>query len=237
MADRVAWQVECIDAPVEVGAQLAREAAMLARWSSHEQPRALIWHGGPALVISQADRHLPHCELATRDAAEQGWPVFVRTTGGAAVALAPGVINLALFTTLPDPAPSLAAGFELICRPVIAALARFGVAAGTGHAPGAFCDGRFNVLVGDRKIAGTAQRRTRRQGRSVLLAHASVLADGNLEELTQVVARFYERAGAARPLTALALTCLAACLPDASATQLPARFAATLSEVLGSGND
>jgi len=82
----------------------------------------------------------------------------------------------------------------------------------TGAAPGAFCDGKYNVLVDGRKIAGTAQRCTRRGPGGALLAQAMLIVDADPAELTSAVARFYERAGSDRTFDARAVTSLARCL-------------------------
>ena len=58
-----------------------------------------------------------------------------------------------------------------------------------------FCDGRFNVAVEGRKLAGTAQRWracSSRDGDWAILAHAIVLVDAAIEDGVAAVNRFYE---------------------------------------------
>ena len=233
MANPFAWETRIADGLVDAGTQLAHEETLLGDWAARERrPLALLWRSAPALIVSQRERHLSGFDAAAREAAREGWPVYVRKSGGAAVALAPGVVNVALLASFAGAAPSLEAGFMLLCRPIIAALAQFSVTATTGGARGAVCNGRFNLLVGERKIAGTAQRRTRQGAHHVLLAHATVLVEADRDLLTGVVANFYRRAGSAMKLSADALISLDAALPTSRSGDLPAQFAATLSEVL-----
>ncbi|MNE83117.1 hypothetical protein D3C80_1799070 [compost metagenome] len=59
---------------------------------------------------------------------------------------------------------------------------------------GAFCDGRYNVNIGGRKLVGTAQRWRRRHsdGRYVVLAHGAILMENQREEMVEVVNAFYQ---------------------------------------------
>jgi len=218
---------------VSASAQLALEQSLLAQCASMDRiPLAILWQSEPALVVSQTDRNLPQFAEAAHCAAAEGWPVSVRSTGGTAVALVPGVVNVGLIAPWRVARPSLEQGFELVCAPLIIALARFGVTASTGSAPQAFCDGRFNVLVGARKIAGTSQRHASQGTGGALLIHAAVLVDANPASLTAVVTRFYERAGRATHLDAATVTSLSQCVSHSGACDLPRKFVATLSDVL-----
>ena len=85
-----------------------------------------------------------------------------------------------------------------------ACLQEYGIAAVTGAARGSFCDGRYNVLVGGRKIAGTAQRRVERRGGGALLAQATLLVAPDLELITRVVSAFYAVGGGGNALPSVA---------------------------------
>jgi hypothetical protein len=62
---------------------------------------------------------------------------------------------------------------------------------------GAFCDGRYNVNLGGRKLVGTAQRWRRRpsDGRYVVLAHGAILMENQREPMVAAVNAFYEHCG------------------------------------------
>jgi len=227
------WDVRVSPTVVSASAQLALEQSLLAQCASMDRMHlAILWQSEPALVVSQTDRNLPQFAEAVRCAAAEGWPVSVRSTGGTAVALVPGVVNVGLIAPWRATRPSLEQGFELVCAPLITALARFGVTASIGSAPQAFCDGRFNVLVGARKIAGTSQRHASQGAGGALLIHAAVLVDADPASLTAVVARFYDRAGRATHLDATTVTSLSQCVSHPGAGDLPRKFVATLSDVL-----
>ena len=80
---------------------------------------------------------------------------------------------------------------------------RSGLAADRGPIGAAFCDGRFDLAIGGRKIAGTAQRWRAVPGgpspeRGAVLLHAVVLADTDRAEGIGAVNRFYAAAGSER---------------------------------------
>lgn len=208
---------------------------MLAEYASAERPPlASIWESEPALVVAQSDRHLPRFADAVRQAEHDGWPVSVRSTGGSAVPLAPGVVNVGLIASWRGNRPMLDAGFRQLCGPLIEALRSLGISAGTGRAPRSFCDGRWNILVGARKLAGTSQRQASRQQRGAVLMHAAVMIDADPLALTNVVARFYEAAGEPRALDADAVTSVERVLATPMAQGPRAAFIAALSRVLAS---
>lgn len=191
------------------GVTLALEQSLLAEFTAATLPaRTLVWESAPALVVSLSDKQLPRYANAANASAAEGWPVAVRSSGGTAVPVGPGILCVSVLSSFEGTPPPLARGYDDICNPIIAALAEFGVAATVGPAPGSFCDGKFNVLVNGQKIAGTAQRRTTRTGGGAMLSHAVVIIDGDPKKFTTVVEKFYERAGGDRRFDADAVTSL-----------------------------
>ncbi|MCY1432771.1 hypothetical protein D9M71_487790 [compost metagenome] len=81
-----------------------------------------------------------------------------------------------------------------LCQPICDWLAALGLESGLGEVDGAFCDGRYNVNIGGRKLVGTAQRWRRRQGdgRYVVLAHGAILMENQRDEMVEVVNAFYQ---------------------------------------------
>jgi octanoyl-[GcvH]:protein N-octanoyltransferase len=204
---------------------LALEQALLAEFTAENRPsRTIVWESQPALVVSPSDRQLPRFENAANGSAIDGWPVSVRSSGGSAVPLGPGVICVSVLTSWHGTPPLLAQGYELVCAPIVAALASIGLAATIGPAPGSFCDGKYNILVDGKKVAGTAQRRTARADGGALLSHAMLIVDADPAALTAVVAKFYDRAGSDKKLDAASVTSLAQLLAPSARKNLRARL-------------
>ncbi len=92
--------------------------------------------------------------------------------------------------------------YDILCKPIEAALRRRRLDASRGALPGAFCDGRHNIQISNRKFTGTAQRRKPCRdgsGQVTVLNHALML----VHPLTPVAFEaFRSEIGAALPLDA-----------------------------------
>ncbi|MBT8765071.1 lipoate--protein ligase family protein [Metapseudomonas boanensis] len=153
-----------------------------------------------ALVMPQRmSRHAGFDEAQARCAA-LGWPVALRDTGGEPVPQSPAVLNVALAYALPPREAELTRierAYLRLCQPMLDWLTQLGLDAGLGEVDGAFCDGRYNVNIEQRKLVGTAQRwrRRREDGCHVVLAHGAVLMENQRESMVDVVNAFYETCG------------------------------------------
>ena len=191
--------------------RVARDAALLEAVRTGAAPAtARVWENARCLVVARGDRRLPGFEAAAAALGRAGWPVVVRESGGTAVPHGPGILSLSLAFRPAAGAPcTIESSYDALCRPVEAALARLGVAAVRSEVPGAFCDGRYDLAVLGRKLAGTAQRwRAGPAGpspeRGAVLAHAVLLVDAERAEATAAVNRFYSAAGSERRCLAAA---------------------------------
>jgi len=229
------WHVLSAAEQVLPHEQFERESALLQAAAAGElTPQALLWSSGRALITSPADRRLPHFEAAARHAAAAGWPVSGRQTGGTAVALSPGIVNMSLVLAWQGAHPGLETGYRMLCEPLLQVLERFGIAGDVGPVAHSLCDGRYNVRVAGRKLAGTSQRQASRVGHGAMLLHAGVLVEGDAAQLTAVVAEFYCRAGDPRDYRPQSLIALQDCVAaDASRSgSLTEDFSRELAAVL-----
>jgi len=106
-----------------------------------------------------------------------------------------------LLPRLLAPEPDTEQVYRLLAEPVREALTRVGVASVYGTIPRSFCDGRFNLVAGARKLAGTSQRWTGGlPGHPVrpgfVLAHLTLFVGGDMAEATRAVNRFLAEAAA-----------------------------------------
>ncbi|WP_372610136.1 lipoate--protein ligase family protein [Halomonas sp.] len=148
-----------------------------------------------ALVMPRRHDRLAGFPDARNRLAAMDWPVLFRVTGGTPVPQSPAVINLALALRcrVGSSAAHLEWGYHRLGDPWCTWLAFLGVAdADLGPAPGAYCDGRFNVRIRGRKLVGTAQRWRRVRGcrDMALLVHGAMQVDDTPEALVAVVNAF-----------------------------------------------
>ncbi len=180
-----------------VGAGLNAERALLQRvCDGLFDCQLLLWRPtGQALVMPGSFERRPGFALASQRCAAQGWPILLRDTGGEPVPQSSAVLNIALACTMPvseETGKRIVVAYERLLDPLALWLAEHGLRAGVGAVPGAFCDGRFNLTLEGRKLAGTAQRWRRScDGRPAVLAHAAVLMEDWREPMADVVNRFY----------------------------------------------
>ena len=157
----------------------------------------LLWRPlDAALVMPHRLNRLSGFAAAQAACVAQGWPVALRDTGGEPVPQSPAVLNVALAYAVPardDEQKRIETAYLRLCEPLRAWLRGLGLDPGLGEVDGAFCDGRYNVTLEQRKLAGTAQRWRRRpsDGRHVCLAHAAVLLENQRQSMVEVVNSFY----------------------------------------------
>lgn len=156
----------------------ASQGAVTCLWSSRRR----------ALVCPASLRRRPGFDAAKHNSATRGWPLHLRPTGGGAVPQGPGVLNLALAFTA-DPTFTIEDGYRLTTQIIQHAIpARWS----TGATPNSFCDGAWNLSLNGRKVVGTAQRiRPVGNGQRRILAHALILAEGDLAAGAAAVDAFH----------------------------------------------
>lgn len=169
-------------APLAEG--LADEAGWMASTAATGRAVAHLWQGAPGWVVPRSYLRAPRFEAARDEWAAAGRPLQLRSSGGGLVPQGPGIVNFSLIWRTASAMPH---GIEVIygglCDGLAAALARLGLPCETGDVAGSFCDGRFNLAIGGRKIAGTAQWWRRIDGAPVVLAHAVLVVDADPQAL------------------------------------------------------
>lgn len=186
--------------------------------------RAVMWQGVQGLSVPRSYRRHARLNAVCTEFAARGWPVTLRRSGGGVVPQGPGVLNLSLAYRVKGRPGELADRiYSHLCGVLARALAGFGIETRPGAVEGSFCDGRFNLAVGNRKIAGTAQYWRRRVGQQAVLAHALLLFDADVELLTERANEFEGALGSERRYRADAHTTVGAALRG-NCTELRARL-------------
>ena len=148
---------------------LALEEIMAAQ---AETPFVMLWRNRPAVILGRNQN--AYAEFDAAYAREHGVAVVRRMTGGGAVYHDCGNLNYTIFSFGTD-ADGRFTDFASFAGPVLDALRSLGVDA-------AF-SGRNDILVGGRKVSGSAKRI--HDGR--VLFHGTLLFDVDLEAMTAVL--------------------------------------------------
>lgn len=152
------------------------------------EPILHIWRHQRAFVLGARDWKLPDVHEANSWLQAQGYGVTVRNSGGAAVPLDPGVVNLSLIMPNSQGALNVQQHFELMAALIRQSLDGYTSRVDTGEVSGAYCPGEFDVSVNGKKFCGIAQRR---QTKAVII-QAFVLVEGSGEERGKLVQTFYD---------------------------------------------
>ena len=159
----------------------------------------IVWSTKPCLVAPRSYLRKESFGDARGKMKELGWPVCLRPTGGDVTPQGAGTLNVStVFRVGKEEGRNLEAVYRWLCDPLISWVESLGKTASYGSINQSFCDGRFNVAVGGRKLAGTAQRWracSSRDGDWAILAHAIVLVDAAIEDGVAAVNRFYDYCG------------------------------------------
>lgn len=183
------------------------------------RPVCRIWQNQQSLVVARKDTQLPRFEHASTCLAEQGWPLLLRDTGGTAVPHTAGVIQLSMILPYALACPySLDDIYLFLAEPLRNCLRALAIDAQYGLVPGAFCDGRYNLQVNGRKIAGTAQLWRAHAGAGFVLAQASLFVSLEMASATAAVNSFYRLAGDGRRFDPTSITSVALCENSAAST-------------------
>jgi lipoate-protein ligase A len=154
-------------------------------------PTVRLWRPGRCLALGRFDVRLPRYEEAVEHLKARGIAVLRRSSGGQAVWQDERYLNFSVIAPtrsrrlgIPEAYKRYLEGFRLGLR-------LLGLEADLRRVAGAFCDGPYDLSVGDRKLVGTAQI----QKRGVVIVHGTLPVAGGLEEMIRAVTEFYELAG------------------------------------------
>ncbi|MGZ9585745.1 lipoate--protein ligase family protein [Paenibacillus marinisediminis] len=150
-----------------------------------------LWRHPRAFVMGQRDSRLPRAAEAEQWLQSLGYETAVRSSGGAAVPLDLGVVNLSLIL------PKTSQGdlhfhrdFERMYQLIRAALEETGREVDKGEIAGAYCPGDYDLSINGLKFCGIAQRRQSH----AFIVQAFVVCSGSGRDSARLVRDFYDRA-------------------------------------------
>lgn len=155
-----------------------------------ELPLLHLWTHRNAMVLGIRDGKLPHAREAMRDLSDRGVEAAVRHSGGAAVPLDGGVLNVSLVLPKPAGALDFREDFRLMVRLLDACVRACGLSLQQGEVEGSYCPGEFDLSIGGRKFCGIAQRRQTR----AIAVQAFIVVEGSGEERVRRAQAFYRAA-------------------------------------------
>lgn len=180
-------------------AMMLEDAVLKRAVVPYSTPCCFIWSMPQCLVVPKGIAAHPEFKGASAAMKQAGWPVHVRQTGGDLTPQLPGVINISYVFSLPfNEKTCISTAYDYLCQPIMDYLLRdFGIISYCSSVDGAFCDGKYNVVIDGLKIAGTAQKWRQYKGANderfvAVLGHVAILGDVDLPLLIGATNEFYK---------------------------------------------
>ncbi|GAX91455.1 lipoate--protein ligase family protein [Effusibacillus lacus] len=148
------------------------------------------WVHPDTVVLGNLDYKLSNVREGIRFLSDKGYQTYLRVSGGAAVVLDSGVLNLSLILPTMDHFADLNAGYDAMVDLVRQLLTPYGAQVDTGEIKGSYCPGDYDISIDGRKFGGLAQRR--RKG--AVAVQAFLLVEGLGSERANLIKNFYQRA-------------------------------------------
>ncbi|MDF2837995.1 MAG: biotin/lipoate protein ligase, partial [Paenibacillus sp.] len=148
-----------------------------------------LWRHPHAFVLGQRDSRMPRASEARQWLEDSGWRTIVRNSGGAAVPLDQGVLNISLILPKANALDlHFHNDFERMYKLIARALRQTGRQVDKGEIAGAYCPGDFDLSIEGYKFCGIAQRRQTHAS----IVQAFVVAEGSGRGRAELVRSFYD---------------------------------------------
>lgn len=159
--------------------------------SGESMPTARTWVHDKTVVLGIQDTRLPFVNSGIAYLKENGYDVIVRNSGGLAVPLDQGVLNISLIFA-ENQKVSIDRGYEAMAAFVRRMLEPFGVKVDAKEIEHSYCPGRFDLSIAGQKFAGISQRRIR----SGIAVQVYLCSKGSGAERARLLREFYNCSGA-----------------------------------------
>ncbi|MEC1176915.1 lipoate--protein ligase family protein [Metasolibacillus meyeri] len=151
-------------------------------------PVIRTWIHKESVVLGIQDHRLPFIEQGMRLLNEQGYTPIVRNSGGLAVVLDTGVLNISLVISEKEQPLSINSAFELMVQFIKILLPEIAEHIEAYEIVGSYCPGSYDLSIAGKKFAGISQRRM--QGGVAVQIYLCV--EGSGSERAELIKQFYE---------------------------------------------
>ncbi|WP_342513287.1 lipoate--protein ligase family protein [Sporosarcina sp. FSL K6-1522] len=151
-------------------------------------PAIRTWVHEQTVVLGIQDHRLPHIEQAIPMLEQAGYKAIVRNSGGLAVVLDEGVLNVSIVLSEQDTAIDIPTGYEVMLAFVRMLFPEAGNRIEAYEIVGSYCPGSYDLSIDGRKFAGISQRRLR-QGIAV---QVYLCVEGSGSERAELIRDLYD---------------------------------------------
>ncbi|MRH44008.1 octanoyltransferase [Aquibacillus halophilus] len=136
------------------------DALSISVGNTESPPTVRLWVHEKTVVLGIADAKLPNMREAVAWLQQQGYRTVVRNSGGLAVVLDSGVLNISLI--LPDNQRlGIHEGYEMMVDFIQEIFSDLTSEIKAFEVKGSYCPGEYDLSIGGKKFAGISQRRVK----------------------------------------------------------------------------
>jgi octanoyl-[GcvH]:protein N-octanoyltransferase len=148
------------------------------------------WVHKKTIVLGIQDTRLPYLKEGIDYLNSQGYEVIVRNSGGLAVVLDDGVLNISLVFPEGEKAIDINRGYDAMFELTKDMFKDLTSEIEAKEIIGSYCPGSYDLSIGGRKFAGISQRRIR----GGVAVQIYLCIDGSGSERAAMIGEFYKRA-------------------------------------------
>lgn len=119
------------------------------------------WVHDESVVLGIQDHRLPHIQEGMELLKEQGFEPIVRNSGGLAVVLDPGVLNISIVLSEKEDKIDINTGYDVMVELIKRLFPKAADKIEAYEIVGSYCPGSYDLSIGGKKFAGISQRRLR----------------------------------------------------------------------------
>lgn len=124
-------------------------------------PVVRTWVHDETVVLGIQDHRLPHIAEAMAHLEKEGYQSIVRNSGGLAVVLDQGILNVSIILSEQDTSIDISTGYDVMLEFVRMLFPEAGNRIEAYEIVGSYCPGSYDLSIDGRKFAGISQRRLR----------------------------------------------------------------------------
>jgi octanoyl-[GcvH]:protein N-octanoyltransferase len=158
--------------------------------ASLSPPTVRTWVHHQTIVLGIQDTRLPHLEQGLAFIDEQGYRYMVRNSGGLAVVLDEGVLNISIIFPDSEKGIDINRGYDAMFQLIQLLFPETEDPIEAKEIIGSYCPGSYDLSIRDRKFAGISQRRLR----NGVAVQVYLCVSGSGENRAALIRNFYEKA-------------------------------------------
>lgn len=163
------------------------DALAISVGNAQSPPVFRMWVHDAVVILGIPDARLPYKEAAVEWLHSQGYKTVVRNSGGLAVVLDKGVLNISII--LPNTKDvSIHQGYDAMTGFIQHLFRKWTTAIEAFEVVGSYCPGDYDLSIDGKKFAGISQRRVR----NGLAVQIYLCVEGNGRERAELIKHFYE---------------------------------------------